>query len=210
MVTKERKVFFLYTIAIAVLVIVGFSFFYILKSTENYYRIVWVYIVIEYSLLTYFFSLYIKNKIIKNILFYSPVAFLIFCVYTFIIQKNLGLPFLPASVEHITLLCFIIYYFFEVMQEIVLEPIYQKAIFWISVAFIINSAGNFFLFLYSKSSYNDSHFQQQYTIIYTTVTVIKNILLCISILIKDHIVEKTLPHTLDINLDSFHPITKKS
>nr|MBU9936412.1 hypothetical protein [Ferruginibacter sp.] len=116
-----------------------------------------------------------------------------------------SLPFIPASVEHIVLLTFIIYFFFEVMQESVVEPIYQKAIFWISVAFIINSSGNFFLFLYSKNSFNDDIFKRQYTIIYTTVTILKNILLCISILIKEN-KEISSTHTpIEIDLDSFHP-----
>jgi len=151
MITKERKVFFLYTILIAILVIVGFCLLYIFKAPHNYYLVVRVYIAIEYSLLAYFFSLYIRNRFIKNILLFSPVPFFLFCIYDFMIEKVPGLPFVPASIEHMILLCFIIYYFFEVMQETVIEPIYQKAIFWISVAFIINSSGNFFLFLYSKN-----------------------------------------------------------
>ena len=89
------------------------------------------------------------------------------------------------------------------MQETVVEPIYQKAIFWISVAFIINSSGNFFLFLYSKNSYNDETFKKQYTIIYTTVTVIKNFLLCVSILIKEK-KDPSSSELIDIDLDSFH------
>jgi hypothetical protein len=92
------------------------------------------------------------------------------------------------------------------MQETVTEPIYQKAIFWISVAFIINSAGNFFLFLYSKNSFNDDpNFKRQYTIIYTTVTVIKNLLLCISILIKEAPKTDTDRAIFDVDLDSFNP-----
>ena len=79
------------------------------------------------------------------------------------------------------------------MQEsIVVEPIYHRAIFWISVAFIINFSGNFFLFLFSKNSYNDEYFQKQYTIIYSTVTFIKNILLCVAILIKENKKKKSL------------------
>jgi len=205
MVTKEKKVFFLYTILISILVVVGFSLLYIFKSPENYYRVARIYYVIEYALLTYFFSLFITNKSVKKILLYSPIAYSIFCIYDFLIEPKPGLPFIPASVEHIILLTFIIYYFFEVMQDSVVEPIYQKAIFWISVAFIINSSGNFFLFLYSKNSFNDDIFKRQYTIIYTTVTVLKNILLCISILIKEP-QESIAPHTpIDIDLDSFQP-----
>lgn len=97
------------------------------------------------------------------------------------------------------------------MQEMVVEPIYQRPIFWISVAFIINFSGNFFLFLYSKNFYNDDDvFKRQYTIIYTTVTVLKNFLLCISILIKESRQDNISPHDpIDINLDSFHPIKNK-
>lgn len=95
------------------------------------------------------------------------------------------------------------------MQETVVEPIYQKAIFWISVAFIINSAGNFFLFLYSKNSFNDEIFKTQFTIIYTSVTVIKNLLLCISILIKEKNENNTPDNLFDIDLDSYNPITNK-
>ena len=185
MVTREKKVFFLYTLFIAILVVVGFSLLYIFKSKENYYLVVRVYNVMEYTVLAFFFSFYIKNKLIKKALLLSVVIYFLFCIFNFAIEKKPGMPFVPATVEHILLLIFIIYYFFEVMQETVLEPIYQKAIFWISVAFIINSSGNFFLFLYSKNSFNDEIFKKQYTIIYVIVTVIKNLLLCISILIKE-------------------------
>jgi hypothetical protein len=132
-------------------------------------------------------------------------VFLIFCIVEFSSEKNPGIPFLPISVAHIILLCIVVYYLFEVMQETVLEPIYQKAIFWISVAVIINSAGNFFLFLYSKNSFNDDpNFKRQYTIIYTTVTVIKNILLCIAILIKETPKIHQDEMIFDIDLDSIN------
>ena len=91
------------------------------------------------------------------------------------------------------------------MQESIAEPIYHKAIFWISVAFIINSAGNFFLFLYSKTQFNDDIFKKQYTIIYTTVTVIKNLLLCISIFIKETPKNESDKVIFDVDLDSFNP-----
>lgn len=93
------------------------------------------------------------------------------------------------------------------MQETVAEPIYQKAIFWISVAFIINSSGNFFLFLYGRYSYDVNVFKTpQYTIIYTTVTIIKNLLLCLSIFIKEKNPDHSSNELMDIDLDSFHPI----
>ena len=97
------------------------------------------------------------------------------------------------------------------MQETVSEPIYLRAIFWISVAFIINTSGNFFLFLYARFNYDVNVFKTpQYTIIYTTVTILKNMLLCISILIKEKHENATTNNLIDIDLDSFHPIKNKS
>ena len=96
------------------------------------------------------------------------------------------------------------------MQQTVAELIYQKAIFWISVAFIINSSGNFFLFLYAQFSHEVDVFKtSQYTIIYTTVTVLKNLLLCISILIKEK--KENLPSNslFEIDIDSIHLSKKK-
>ena len=136
---------------------------------------------------------------------YSTILYFIFCIFDYLKEKVPEIPFLAFSVEHILLLLFLTYFFFEIMQELVAEPIYHKAIFWISVAFIINSAGNFFLFLYSKNSFDDDIFKRQYTIIYTTVTVIKNALLCISILIKETPKNESHKEIFDVDLDSYNP-----
>ena len=175
----------MYSTVAAILVIIGFSFKYLYKVQEYYFFVTRVYNILEYTLLSYFFSLYIKNKIFKKVLVYSAIPFIIFAIFDFILEKIPALPFTPLIIEYILLLFFIIYFFFEVMQETVVEPVYQRAIFWISVAFIINFSGNFFLFLYSKTSFDKEEFQRQYTLIYSTVTILKNILLCIGIARKE-------------------------
>lgn len=201
--TREKKVFFLYTLLVAILVVVGFSLLYIYKSQFHYYLVVRVYNIIEYSILAYLFYLHITNKVVKQILLFSLIPYFILCIYDFIVAKEAALPFLPLIVEYFILLVFIIYFFFEVMQNVVIEPIYNKAIFWISVAFIINFSGNFFLFLYSKSSYDNESFKVQYTVIYTTVTVIKNLLLCIAIYIKERETKTPTNELVSLDLDSY-------
>lgn len=208
--TKEKKVFFLYTILIAILVSVGVSLLYYFKLPEYYFRVTRIYILIHFTVLVYFFSLYVRNRAAKKIFLIVLIGFFLYCIYDYYSEKVPGIPFVPVNIAHISLLLIIIYYFFEVMQESVVEPIYQSAIFWICVAFIINSAGNFFLFLYSKNSFNDEIFKKQYTIIYTTVTVIKNLLLCISILIKESPKNSSLNESFDIDLDSFNPIKNQN
>jgi len=207
--TKGKKVFFLYTILVSILVILGFSLNYVYNHKESYHLVVRIYLVIEYSVLIYFFSLYIRGRFLRKLLLISVFGYFLFSIYSFIYSSKSELPFVTGSVEHILLLLLIIAYFFEVMQESVVEPIYQKAIFWISVAFIINSAGNFFLFLYSRNSFNDEIFQRQFTIIYTTVTIIKNLLLSVSIFIKEKDESQSPDNFFDIDLDSFNPIKNK-
>jgi hypothetical protein len=122
-----------------------------------------------------------------------------------------ALPFFPLISEYLILLVFIIYFFFEVLQETVVEPIYHKAIFWISVAFIINFSGNFFLLLYSIKSFDNEMFRNTFTIIYSSVTILKNILLCISVTVKESRQDNLSSHDpIDIDLDSFHPIKNKT
>jgi hypothetical protein len=192
---------------IAILIVIGFTFRYIYEYRESYYIIIRVYNILEYSLLAYYFSLHIKNNLIKNILLFSTIPFTLFCIFNFIAAKEPAIPFIPVIVEYILLLSFIIYFFFEVMQESIVDPIYQKVIFWVSVAFIINFSGNFFLFLYSKNSFNNEEFQRQYTIIYSTVTILKNLLLCIAVMIKERKIENDslFPDDTQVELGSFHP-----
>lgn len=204
MITKDRKVFFLYTFCIAVLIITGVSLNYGLNDKPGYFLLLRFYNILEYSLLSYFFSILIKNRIVKVILLFSPIVFCIFGIIDFINSNQPEIPFVPLAVEYVILLLFITYFFFEVMQNTTVEPVYQKAYFWISAAFIIAFSGNLLLFLYSKNSYNNVTFQKHYTIIYSSVTILKNILLCISAFIREK-QEVSSSHPFDSNFDTFHP-----
>ena len=89
------------------------------------------------------------------------------------------------------------------MQETIVEPVYQKMVFWVSVAFILNFSGNFFLFIYSKNSFDSVEFQRQYTIIYSSVTILKNVLLCIAVSIKEKRKEVQFDNSyIDSSLDN--------
>ncbi|HQY10799.1 MAG TPA: hypothetical protein PK133_01255, partial [Ferruginibacter sp.] len=107
---------------------------------------------------------------------------------------------------------FIIYFFFEVIQETVIEPIYHKPIFWISVGFIINFSGNFFVLLSSIKSFDDEAFRDVFTVIYSSVTIIKNILLCISLTVKESKsdIQNINDFTFDSKLDSYLPFNNSN
>jgi hypothetical protein len=197
----------LYTFVITILVLLVIITRYIYGSLENYYLVTRVYNILEYSLLSFFFYLYIKNKTIRNILLFSSIPYIIFCIYDFIITKEPSLAFFPLIVEYLVLLLFIIYFFFEVIQESIVEPIYHKAIFWISVAFIINFSGNFFVLLSSVNSFENVAFRNTFTIIYSSLTILKNILLCIAVSIKETKSDNQFIDgiSLDPELDTYLP-----
>ena len=185
---------------------------YILTSDDNYYRVIRIYNVIEYSCLAYLFFLHIRSTIIKKVLLFSIIPYTIFCVYDFITTKSGSLAILPLLIEYIVLLLFIIYFFFEVMQQTIVEPIYQKSIFWICVAFIINFSGNFFLLLSSITSFKDASFRDTFTVINGTVTILKNILLCVAVTLKENKNESHFFNnsSIDSELDTFLPFKNQN
>ena len=87
--------------------------------------------------------------------------------------------------------------------------LFQLPSFWISVAFLINFSGTFIVFLLGKSLINE--FPSLYLIIVSTITIIKNILLCTAVIANKSLVvpknHSSLPS--DLNLDNFQPFNNK-
>lgn len=157
----------------------------------------------EFSLLSFYFSLNTKNIIAKKIIVFLIIPFVCYCIYDYISADTPSFAFLPLVIECLTLLAVLIFLFYEKIKNITQILLYETSFFWIAVAFVFYFSGNFFLFLYSQNSYHDQTFKDQYTIIYTCVTVIKNILLCIGVSIKDKDIKaaEAEPMFLDDDLD---------
>ena len=84
------------------------------------------------------------------------------------------------------------------MKQGASEPLFGTFIFWFAVAFLLNFSGNFLLFVYSETSHKEPDFNTNYTIVYSTVTILKNILLCIAVTMKE-IPNKTNTNTNDLS-----------
>lgn len=137
-------------------------------------------------MLALFFSANITNPTIQKITRYSIIPFAVFCLYDYMSTNTPIYAFLPLAVECLALLLVILFIFYERLQYNLDIPIYQTSLFWIIAAFIIYFSGNFCLFLYSKNYYNDKNFSTEYySIIYGFVTIIKNLLICVGVSIKD-------------------------
>jgi hypothetical protein len=79
--------------------------------------------------------------------------------------------------------------------------IYLSPAFWIAVAFLIFSTGNFFLFLFSKMLLQNSENKHLYNDIYGFFTIVKNILLCTSVMVAKNSKIKDDPPNININLE---------
>ena len=158
---------------------------YYLENIPAFYIVSRFYDIMEFTLLAFYFSLNTLNSVVKKITLFSIIPFILFCVYDFLSTTKPTYAFLPLVIECLTLLVVLLYILYEKMSFSFDYPIYQTSFFWIAVAFIIYFAGNFFLFLYSKNSFNDDAFKLQYTIIYSFVTILKNILLCVGVSVVD-------------------------
>ncbi len=116
----------------------------------------------------------------------SIIPFFIFCLLDYIFSISPSIAYGPLLTECIFFIILTIYFFFEKMKQDVNDPLFTTFAFWIAVAFLLNFSGNFLLFVYSETSNKEPDFKTNYTIIYSTVTVIKNILLCIAVTMKEN------------------------
>ena len=100
--------------------------------------------------------------------------------------------------------------FYEKMKYSTKFPIYLSPAFWIAVAFLIFSTGNFFLFLFSKMLLQDSDNKHLYNDIYGFFTILKNILLCTAVIVYKNSKIKDEQSNININLemDTFIPFKK--
>jgi hypothetical protein len=105
-----------------------------------------------------------------------------------------------------------LFFFFEKIKQDATEPIFATFIFWCAVAFLLNFSGNFMLFVYSKTTIiKDDAYKANYAVVYTTVTIIKNILLCIAASIKEPTISEKMnlsnPNIFDLNFDNHSDFT---
>jgi hypothetical protein len=157
-------------------------------------------------LLGYFLSLLLQNSIAKKSILLSIIPFLLFAATFFFKAKTPFSVYLPL-LEFLAFIIFITYYFYEKMKLVVEYPLYQSISFWICVGLFLYFTGNFF-FLILLEYKSDVHIKTQLGLIYSIVTISKNIFLSLAFFAKEQEVNSVntrfnIPD--EINLDSFHP-----
>ena len=203
--TKALKVFFVYTILLAVCVSATLISIHIFKNKLASLYILKIYAVLEYSTFALFFSFLLQKIIFRNVLRLSIIPFILLSVYDLFINK-FRFNSLTLQLEFLVFIIVLIFFFFEKMNTIINFPIYQSVSFWICVGMLIYFSGNFFIFLLSTYS-KEKSFLQQVSIIYSIVTIIKNILFSSSLFANEQPENSNDNHFQfpeELNLDSFN------
>ena len=194
------KVFFVYAITAFSFLSFSLIALWYLKSFELHVILIRIFLVLEFLLICLFYHILFKSTKIKYTLVISAFIFVLFCIYNYVQSVHNEFDFMPLVVECLFFTFFILFYFYDVMQHSFEAPLFQMPSFWISVAFLVYFSGNFFLFLFSRSMEHEDNFGFQYTLIYSTMTIVKNILLCIGVIVNNNNTLKIESDTIPVNL----------
>ena len=139
----------------------------------------------------------------------TPIMIAAFIIDFYTAEQRLS--FLPLAIEGFFYLIVIMYYFYERIKYISNTPLYNISSFWVSIGFLLNFSGTFFLYLFSITMSKDPSFKDQYHIIYGGITIIKNILLSVAVIIN-HLNNSqlaALKSGFEVDLEHIYPFTKQ-
>jgi hypothetical protein len=170
------KVFFIYAVLLAFFSSTSLYVLNFQHSKSSYLFVLRIYIAVEYATFIFFFSLLLSNKILKKIILFSIIPFWAYCVYNFFISKPDTFNNYPALIEFSVFILVIIYYFYEKMRVVSSIPLSKSISFWLCVGLFIYFTGNLFFLLF-VTSVTDKDIIKQMLLIYSAVTITKNIIL---------------------------------
>lgn len=175
--TKALKVFFVYTIIL--FVFIGFNLLSrnVFKSNELHLFILRLFNICEYSIIALFLHYILKATFFRKLVLYSIIPFVLYAFGDYLMNDRSQFNNHSNIVSALLLIVFIVYFFYEKMNTVVMYPLYQSITFWICVGLLLYFAGSFFFFLFIKSSVDKVLMNS----IYALVVIVKNILLCISL-----------------------------
>ena len=170
------KVFFIYTILLAFFSITSLCVLSLVNSKTIYLFILRIFIAIEYSILVYFFSILLINKISKLLIIFSIIPFWGYCIYNFFVSEHDTFNNYPALVEFSVFILILLFYFYEKMNVVSNIPLFKSISFWLCVGLFIYFTGNLFFLLLIPSTSAKEILKQMF-LIYSFVTITKNIIL---------------------------------
>ena len=183
--------------------------YYLLKIREVHsYFIYDIFTIVEFAFFTIIFSLLLNNKALTKILIPLCLCFVAFIILDSIYLRKPGaFNSLSSGIEAIIMIPLCIYYFFDQLKKPAGYLIYANSSFWIVISILIYLSGTFFVYIIAENSMKDLKFLKMYSLINSSIIIIKNCLLAVSMTTKSDSIKQSNPpeDTFDPDLDVLHP-----
>ena len=209
--TKYLKVFFVYSLVLAIFILISFVYLRPKVDKDTYFTILNFYTFIEFILLSLMIYFYSKRRWVRITVLFTFIIFAIYHLVNYLVFDRLTLNFSHNTVTCIILILYIVFFFYTKMKIVSSVPLYQTMSFWIFVAFFLYYTGNFFFFLILGSE-QSVEIQKFMIVVYSVVTIIKNIILCSSFSFNEptELINKNLSIPNDLNLDDLSHLNQNS
>jgi len=153
------------------------------------------YNIVQFSLFSLFFYLSLKEKKFKYIPIAGAVVFYVIAIRNF---TNSGFDSFSVSLASIFFIPYCILLLYEQMRDSNIEFVYNDKKFWIIVAFFLYFSGTLFLYIYIYTLPEQQ--RSSYWQINNFFEILKNILFCVSFIMKKKARQPYLTDNLDPNI----------
>lgn len=179
---KDKSLWVIFFLLIINFISDGYGLYSLYLASPNYLTFN-IYLLFETVCLSIFYYQVVAESIVKKAIALIISVFVVFWLYSFIRSGFDQFLYSCAAFENIFILVFALYYYYEQIIKINSAFIYMQPRFWIVSAYLVYIAGTFFLLLYIPSL--NSKEQVKYYILNYVFVIIRTILLCIAMFMKD-------------------------
>jgi hypothetical protein len=151
------------------------------KFGENNLYLFRLFTIIEFFLISFFYSEYLKKFTSPKTIYGILPIFLFIAFIDYRIYGLEALDSLSISVESIILTCYSLFLFYYFMKHLIVKNLLESSVFWINCGVLIYFLGNFFLFTFNNYVLNldtKKHFLLWGTV-HASLNIVYNILLSI-------------------------------
>ncbi len=137
-----------------------------------------IFMVIQFTILLYIFSLQFERKAIFIVLYSVAVSF---CTIVLILEKGAAL-IRSSALDGLVLITVSIAFFYKLLSELKVTHIHRLPILWIAFATLLYYSGNFFVFLARNYLEQDPKTLMFFWMwVHNSLNIIKNILFAIAL-----------------------------
>jgi hypothetical protein len=174
----------------------GLSFYLQDIRSGDFIYLLYAFTIVEFTFFCYFIYLILPQNFIKRVII--PFVWAFFLLFTGVnyLFYNTAKEFdsLAVGIESIIIILLCAYYLFYQVKSSNSLLVYSTFNFWVVITFFLYFSGTFFLYLFADKMARNPEFQRLYFIINLSFNIMKNILLCVAMVMKS---EKSVNYRSD-------------